>query len=356
MITFITGGPGLGKTALAVSMLLDEYPGRPVFSNINELQLEHSPLPKLDEWTRQVVNDQGTVEDVFTFPVGSVVVIDECQKFYRPRASGSKVPPYVAAFETHRHEGIDFILITQGSRLVDGNIRSLIKGGRHIFLKSSYLGRYRYEKSECINEDDRASYGLAAKRKYTLPKKAFKLYKSSELHTKPPRPRLPLAAFVVVLAGAVGLGLTWRASARISEAITPENEVNTGAATVAGAERLTRAPVPVLAAVPLRIVEAMTPLDDHNPLSAPLYSEKLPQVTPPEIVGCIASSRACSCFSQQATPIWVPEPQCRDRAAGRYYDPYRHPTQPEQRTGGTTPRTAAGATARGTEALPAPAG
>lgn len=339
MITLITGGPGLGKSALAVSMLLKEYKDRPIFSNINGLTLDHSPLPKLDEWTREVENAQGTFEHHFTFPSGSIVVIDECQQFFRPRAAGSKVPPYISAFETHRHRGIDFILITQGSRLIDSNLRSLVKGGKHIFLKSSYVGRFRYEKSEVINEDDKSSYGLASKRKYVLPKDAFNLYKSAELHTKPPRSKLPLAAYLVIGAVLIGSVLAYRSYDRIHGFVAGQDTPARSHTTGSGAERPASGVKSTLAHS-MPITEALTPTDPHNPLSAPLYAPVAPRPVPPEVQGCIASARKCTCYSQQQTPIWVPDEQCRGRAAGEYYDPYRsvgssgERAAPDTRTGG----------------------
>lgn len=353
MITMITGGPGLGKTALAVSMLLDEYKDRPIFTNINGLTLDHSPLPKLDEWTEEVANDQGTTVHRFTFPPGAVIVIDECQQFFRPRATGSKVPPYITAFETHRHQGLDFVLITQGTRLVDSNLRSLVKGGRHIFLKSSYIGRFRYEKSEAINEDDRASYTLAAKRKYTLPKKAFHLYKSSELHTKPPRPKIPLAAYLIVGAVVVGAYLAYHTSSRIGGALQAEKQPPASIPATVDAQRPQLAGV-VVEAKP-SFVEATTPLDPHDPLSAPLYENVKPTAIPPVVEVCIASRSRCVCYSQQQTPVWMPDEQCRQRAAGLYYDPYRQPspegqTQPQH----TTTQESPGGLARGFDSVTEP--
>lgn len=347
MIILITGGPGLGKTALAVSMLAKQFKDRPIFCNINGLTLEHSPLPKLEEWTEEVPNDQGTTIHRFTFPPGAVVVIDECQQFFRPRAAGSKVPPYISAFETHRHQGIDFILITQGSRLIDSNMRSLVKGGQHIFLKSSYLGRFRYEKSEVINEDDKTSYTLAAKRKYTLPKEAFSLYKSAELHTRPPKPKLPLAAYLIAAAVTLGGYLAWHTGNRISGFVQGKQE-GQPITTEATAQRAT--PGVLAQAEDLPILEATTPRDPNDPLSAPLYQAVKPQPTAPEIEGCIASTSKCTCYSQQQTPVWLPEEQCRQRAAGLYFDPYRNPppagqTKPQH----TAPQPEPGGLARGFE-------
>jgi zona occludens toxin len=346
MITMITGGPGLGKTALAVSMLVEQYADRPIFTNIRGLTLDHSELPKLEEWTIEQKNGQGTSEHVFTFPPGAVVVIDECQQFFRPRATGSKVPPYVSAFETHRHRGIDFILITQGSRLVDSNIRSLLKGGLHIFLRTSYVGRYRYEKSECINEDERSSYQMAARRRYKLPKHAFPLYKSSELHTKPPRAKLPMAVYIIVAAVVVGGGLAWKTTDKLKTTLAKEQQPMGSPTAVGGATAQPAAQASQRDALAsMSLTEALTPVDDHDPLSAPLYVSVRPVVTAPEIVGCVATEAACSCYSQQVTPVWVPLDQCRARAAGRYYDPYRNPSSKSQTESAYAPRLGSEATA-----------
>lgn len=326
MITLITAGPGMGKTALAVSMLMDEYKGRPIFTNINGLTLDHSPLPRVDDWTTETTNNQGTAEYKFTFPPGAIIVIDECQHFFRPRAAGSKVPPYVQAFETHRHTGVDFVLITQGTRLIDYNLRSLIKGGRHIHLHQSFFTRYRLERNECIDEDDKASRNLASRRKYKLPSHVFPLYKSSELHTKPPRARLPIQAYILAGSAVAMVTIGGFLYNRMDKKFDPDPAAMVGGTGAAQppqgplTERHTDAP-----SIPNRIVEALTPTDDHNPLSAPLYSSLAPPIVPPEVQGCISSKRACNCYSQQQTPIWMPEEQCRQRAAGLYYDPYRQP-------------------------------
>lgn len=325
MITLITGGPGLGKTALAVKIIITQYQNRPLFTNINGLTLDHSPLPKIEEWTTEKFNDQGTSDHRFTFPAGSVIVIDEAQQFFRPRSTGSRVPPYVSAFETHRHQGIEFILITQGSGLLDTNIRKLVKGGLHIYLKSSYVGRFRYEKSEVISEDDRTSYTLATRRKYTLPKEVFSLYKSAELHTKPPRAKLPLAAYFLAFAVIGVVFGVYRTVYRVDELTTKPEPKNGDKGVAVAQQRPALAPMTVVTALPKNLIEAMTPVDDHDYLSAPIYAEVKPKVTPPEIKGCIASKKNCSCYSQQNTPIWLPQEQCRSRAAGNYYDPYLNP-------------------------------
>jgi zona occludens toxin (predicted ATPase) len=188
MITIITGVPGMGKTALVVSMMLKELEKgeRPFFvMGIPELKLDHSPVPPVIEWTEKRPDpDDPSIElDYYTFPKNSIIIIDEAQRVFRPRASSSKVPPHVAAQETHRHTGVDFWLLTQKPRLIDSNIRDL--AGRHIHLKKTIMGAYLYEWPEFVEDvKSRASLGEAVKRKYSPPKESFALYKSSVHHTK----------------------------------------------------------------------------------------------------------------------------------------------------------------------------
>lgn len=193
MITIITGIPGMGKSALIVSMMLKEqqkgWEGgeRPFFvMGIPDLALDHAKCPPVIDWTekRPDPDDPTLLLDYFTFPPNSIVVIDEAQRVFRNRAAASKVPSHVAAFETHRHTGVDFWLLTQKPHLLDPNIRELC--GRHIHIKPTLLGRYLYEWPEFADPKSRSDRDLAAKRKFSPPKTAFKQYKSAELHTKQP--------------------------------------------------------------------------------------------------------------------------------------------------------------------------
>lgn len=189
MITIITGVPGMGKTALCVKMMMDELEkgDRPFFvMGIPDLKLDHSPVPPVEEWTekRPDKDDPKILLDYYTFPKNSIIIIDEAQRVFRPRASSSKVPAHVAAQETHRHTGVDFWLLTQKPNLIDVNIRELT--GRHIHLKKTIMGGYLYEWPEYQDVNSKANLAMAIKRRYTPPKESFQFYKSSELHTKQP--------------------------------------------------------------------------------------------------------------------------------------------------------------------------
>ncbi len=183
MITIITGVPGSGKTALCVDLITREYKDRIIFNDgLDDLALENTPVDAM-KWH----------EDV---PDGGLIIVDEVQRKWRPRGPAAKVPESIAALETHRHRGIDFIVITQNLRLVDQNVRSL--AGRHLHIRDTgFLGRWLYEWPEAdLNNNWKRCEN---KRRYKLPKHVFSLYKSASLHTKPVRTKPMVLYFLAFL-------------------------------------------------------------------------------------------------------------------------------------------------------------
>lgn len=332
MITLITGTPGAGKTLYTVAEELPKFKDRPLFiDGIPDLAISHfEPVGKVDLWHEWI-------------PDGAVLVIDEVQRIWRPRGTASAVPPGVAALETHRHKGVDLVVITQHPNLLDPNIRRLV--GRHLHVRRMF-GWKRAIVYEWDSATDPARVSNAIKRSWVYPKKAYKLYKSASLHTARGN-RVPFVFVAAVLAIiAVPIGWYYALDRTAGKWMSNEPAIASGASTeLATARAGGAAPLAALPAVPARLVEALTPTDDHNPLSAPLYAAVVPQVVAPEVVGCIASKSSCSCYSQQATPIWLPDEQCRQRAAGHYFDPYRHPSLEKQTQQAQASRLAEPATA-----------
>jgi zona occludens toxin len=341
VITLITGIPGRGKTALLVSMLMEyeKKAERPLFvMGVPSLKIEHVVAPPVTEWTEMRPSPEDPTLELayFTFPPNSILIVDECQRVYRPRASASKVPPYVAALETHRHTGLDIILLTQKPKLIDTNVRELV--GRHIHIRDGLLGRYLYEWPHIADGESRLDRADAAKRKFSPPKEAFSKYKSAEAHTKN-----KFRVNQLFIYAGLALALLAYQSTKVfgifdkytspdkTHVVVQEGDLPPRS----GAEA--RAPSPANLSKlsmdnKMPLIEALTPSDPHNPLSAPLYASATPPVVAPEIQGCIASTKKCTCFTQQQTPLWIPDEQCRQRAAGSYYDPYRQPP-PASQTG-----------------------
>ena len=325
MITLITGTPGSGKTAYAVSLLMEMAGSRPIYADgVPELVIDHQPCPPVSEWTYEADDPASATgkKISFTFPANSIVVIDECQRVFRPRSSGSKVPPEVAAFETHRHLGIDFILITQHPSLVDGNIRRLV--GKHIHLRVTALGRYKYEWAEIGDPDSRASREISNMTRYKLPKQAFSKYKSAELHTKH-KFRIPKAVYVVVIGVVALASMGYYLYKSVSRRVAPDSP---------GVARVTsQDPFESSGQVRSGKIEYISreeylairePRIEGLPHTAPVYDEVTKPQQAPEPVGCMISERTgCQCFTQQGTKYPTTDAICRQIFEGGMFVDWR---------------------------------
>lgn len=315
MITVITGQPGSGKTALCVSML-DKIKDRPiVVMGIPDLKIDHQPAPPVNDWVewRKSPEDPNLSLPYFLFPENAVVVIDECQRVFRPRAAGSRVPAEVAAFETHRHTGVDFILLTQHAGLIDPNIRKLV--GKHIHVRVTPFGRQLYEWTELGDPESPTSRELAARSSYKLPKKSFGLYKSAELHTKVSR-KIPMYAWLfafMVIAAIVGSVVFYK---RMQERINP---TPTASSSPGHASASSNAPAHKL--TPVEYVAERKPRIEGLHHTAPAYDGITKPVDAPWPVGCMTTNGfdklvgkyvdRCRCIDQQGNRYDTTDALCR---------------------------------------------
>lgn len=315
MLTLITGVPGSGKTAGAIDLILREFKDRPLFvDGLAGLTLEHLPLDVL-KWP----------EDV---PDGALIVVDEVQRKWRPRAPGSKVPPSVAALETHRHRGLDFILITQSPKLLDANVRALV--GRHLHIRDTgFMGRWIYEWPEC--SIDLAWKSCENKRRYKLPHKVFSLYRSASMHTKAVR-RVPPVVFglVAAVAAVVGLGVVaWNVwgSKGAEAGASPETSVvaslqNLGSGK--SAQEPTKAPVSNAPDEEIDFLPRMA----GRPWTAPAYDKIRKVVVMPQIAGAICFKGECVCVSQVGTRMReISSKACQAWLENPPFNPYLEPVR-----------------------------
>lgn len=325
-ITLVTASPGGGKTAQVVALMQEALKkGRPlVQQGIPELKLDHGTVPAVAQWT-ELRRDDDTGMDLpyFTFPENALVVLDEAQRIYRTRPTGSKVPDHVAAFETVRHTGVTFILMTQHPSFLDSHIRKLV--GQHIHLRDvGVLGRWYYEWPECEDHPDKTYNSAPIKRKFKLPKQVFGLYKSSSLHIKrkysfPPS----LMIFIACLLIAIGCG--WYVSKRIGSVTNPEPKAP---AVEAAAPR----PVAVAEAKPppsassldgAEYLAAFVPTAPGHPESAPAYSSLRQVKDFPRVIGGACNANRCVCYTQQGTDAGLDQAQCKEWLRKPPFDPYR---------------------------------
>lgn len=331
MITLITGTPGAGKTAWTVQELTRLPSQRKVYIHgVPDLKLAHerifcrSDLCDLcnAEPIESAVDDRLYVEDWPQWATdGSLIVIDEVQRIWRPTNSGSKLPDDISRLETHRHRGLDFWLISQGPHLFHSNIRLLV--GRHIHLVSKWNGRSEYEWPEC--RQNVTSRSDAVTRPYTLPKKIFGLYKSSSLHIKQTH-RKPLAfyaffAIIPILLTLITIGV-YRVKARMEpgQVTTSTGEQGAQATTAPGGVVTANdnlEPVQQLNKFP-----DFKPVLDNVPESAPAYEGLIKVTTAPILAGCIKTKDSCKCYTHQATPYPATNEYCLSTVKGERFNPY----------------------------------
>jgi zona occludens toxin len=287
MITFIDGTPGAGKTLYTVEKLLlpvvgtvvkqevdgevIEHP-RTIYTNVNGLMVDHElidgsetgGLRNWHQWAKP----------------GAIIVFDEVQKVWPPRPNGSKVPDDIQHLETHRHMGVDFVLISQGATLCDQNISKL--AGRHLHVRR--IGKMPLA---IVYEWDRISRQLLFSKAFNkspwrYDKKVFKLYKSADLHTKQPRKLPGLVWFL--LAGIVAmavLGPTFygRMQERIGKPqaskVSTEGNKATGGPSSGPA--------------------------GHSAVQA--SATAAPQVNEQAFAGCAAMRERCICFGADGVPV-----------------------------------------------------
>lgn len=217
MIHLITGLPGSGKSLLAVELILqnrDSEKIRPLYSNISGLDfdaLRCFPLEEIETW--------------YNLPDNSIIVVDECQRWFRPRPNGSTVPEYISRFETHRHHGHDIILITQHPKLIDANIRRLVELHQHQYRAFGLEKRRVFEWNNC-NEDPEPSNSEKTANKVSKPfnKELFQFYQSATVHTHKKRiPWNKIALAFGSLFFAVGM-FGWVVYSKVEDTQKPEQQ------------------------------------------------------------------------------------------------------------------------------------
>lgn len=291
-LTLVTGLPGAGKTLFTVWELARGVPGstvpggdgvpvpRRLCSNIKRLALDHEVidaalLQSWPDWAKP----------------GDVIVFDEVQEVWRPRTMGTRPDVAVARLETHRHDGVEFVLMTQDPMLLDANVRRLVT--RHFHLRRITGG------SSFIYEFDHATpvdrlKGAIRSRVWFHPKAAYSLYRSASLHTRQVS-RLPRVAYVIpfALAGLAyaGYGVVERVQGRGNPAVA-------GPAPAASVPRV------------VRDFSSVTPLSPSLPASAapsavlavPGGGSGVPAVRS-ELAGCVSAAGVCRCVDARGLRV-----------------------------------------------------
>lgn len=340
-ITVITGVPGSGKTLKAVwdhvrplvghvDHAVDEW-GRVkdipsiIYTNINSLQIDHELIEAGGKWTQAGPdkawqyegNPQGLRNWHNWAKPGSKIVFDEFQKVWPPRANGSAIPPDVQTLDTHRHMGVDFILICQSLRNVDRHVLGLVD--RHLHVR-----RVANLPLATVYEWDHASVSLMysnsmSKSPFRYPKAAYKLYKSAELHTKQSR-KLPSVLWILL----AGLGaFAWLGPSFASRLDDRMHGRSPTAQAKADASSEPKKKTFINEQGQEVTIETQTTTETTQPLpvaAAPLGGSSAP-LQLPEVAGCISVASRCSCFTPQGKKVDMQADYCAENSASQVIIP-----------------------------------
>lgn len=338
MIYLITGTPGTGKTAFAVSSIINNREGLFKYETedgeVVDRPLYFCHIDGLDE--KALKAHRLTEEQIQSAPLnelvpqGSVVIVDEADYAYPTRAAAKEVPPYVKTLKELRHDGFTLILMTQHPSMLDSYLRNLV--GKHWHLERKQVGTKLYEFYRCETNIASACAAKGVTSDFYKPdKRAFKYYKSASVHIKFKKKLHPVFYGMGLLLVCAPL-FFYYSSGRFKRYVGAEEqpaavaiaETSAPAQQQAAADNYPAAQ-PMAASLPVGAkVEDYRPRIANLQETAPIY-DSLRQVADfPRRVACVASADSCNCYSQQATILPnISTAECRAIVKQRPFDPYR---------------------------------
>lgn len=297
-----TGLPGHGKTLYTLWRVRQwaEKENRPVYYN-------GIPDLMIPAWTEMV-----DATKWMECPPNSIIVIDEAQRLFRPRANGAQVPDYVSKLETHRHLGLDLVLITQHPMLIDGNVRRLTDKHRHCIRpfgsKFAVVHQWAGVREQC---DKAGARKESVKEQFPYPKEVFTWYKSAEVHTV--KRSIPMKFILIcclpLLLIAAGWYMYYWTGKKTHRQETPVVE---GVGLEAQAARPAQGGGRQAPMTQAEWLAVQAPRIAGLPYTAPVFDQVTQPVQAPYPAACVQSkSKGCKCYSQQGTVIDTSEELCR---------------------------------------------
>lgn len=339
MLYLITGQPGSGKSNYMVSQLLNN-------PDLKNRLLFIDGIPELDasKIPHEAIPDGHSPEDWQDWlPDGSILVVDECQRYFRPRPSGAPPRPCITELETHRHRGVDFFFLTQHTRLIDNNVKSFVENHKH-FGKTQLGTRRIFEWQRTGNPDSRADVRSALVHAHKLDKKVFDLYKSAEVHTKIKVNRskwvwfFPLVLIVAIALIAASFQKV-KSMGQIPDAYQTEQTKEEGVApSQSGFDNALKPAANAQASASLSrplSLEDYQPSIPQQPWTAPIYDNLNRNVqSMPYPKGCVKNSRKCVCYTEQSTIVSVSQVFCETHVKQGVFNPYQQPYRYESKKNG----------------------
>ncbi|MDL5034663.1 zonular occludens toxin domain-containing protein [Pelomonas sp. APW6] len=321
-ITLVTGLPGHGKTLYTLARWKEEAEkAQPVPRRVYYHGIKGLKVPGWQEWD---------VEDWQNLPGGALMIVDEAQ-FAFPVTGRGQTPEWVQKLATHRHLGLDFVLITQDPMLLDSFARRLVDRHFHVVRKFGTHWATIHEFVNGVRDNVAKNRKDSIRHEWRYPKKVFDWYESAEVHTV--KARLPaklwlgLAAFVIAIALIYVVVQRLNPKNAIGTKAAQSDQVEPGApgaqgARAAGERGSGRDREPL---TPEQYAEAYRARVAGLPHTAPIYDDATKPVNVPYPAACLASKARCQCYTQQATKIDTPDQLCRAIADGGFFIGWNQP-------------------------------
>lgn len=308
MLYLVTGTPGSGKTLNTIKFVAEEkqFQGRDVYYfGIRDL----SPDLGWQELTEEEALKW------YELPSNAVILFDEAYNVFPTKHGSQGTPEHVKRLATHRHQGHDVFLICQKVvGQLDTFVRGLVNRHQHYARIMGSLNINRFTWDVCQQNPDSASTRKDANvDQFRMDKKYFGVYHSADTHTH--TLSVPWKKIVLIF---VGIGVLILLLYQI-KGFFIRDEPQPVTATYAGV-----VPGQMVASADrdLTFSELVTPEVDGFPWSAPIYRERFTDVQDwPKPAACYTSERTgCRCFTQQGTPLEVPDGMCTAIVAGGFFD------------------------------------
>lgn len=118
----------------------------------------------------------------YELPRGSIVIIDECQRFFAPRPVGSPRPKHISEIETHRHYGIILSFVTQDAKLLDSDARRLVT--KHIHYENKFGSNrvLRFDSNKAFDVNDYHAKQSCIKKIIKRNSQLYGCYFSADVH------------------------------------------------------------------------------------------------------------------------------------------------------------------------------
>lgn len=323
-VKLITGQPGAGKTLFTLDELRKITDRDIYYNGIPDLKLPWKPIEDVKAWQE--------------LPDGSIVVVDECWRYFPVRSGKHEIPEHIAALRTHRHRGFDFYLICQSPLDVDVALRRLVQTHQHVTrIAGQELARVFTWPRVCEKPNDQwERKGALDTQERKFPTDVYEIYKSADIHTI--KKSTPRGLFRLAIIALITLALIVASFMVIYDMMTPDDA--SGPASPGffpSSSSLVGSPGGSLSGnsnQPDPVQRRRVDVDDYaftqtsrvpgNDWTAPRFDELMQPKTVP-VPSCMMLADACRCYSQQATRMYIEDRVCRHIVANGFFDVTRDP-------------------------------